>query len=218
MSRPTSSALNKLGALGGAPPTASRRPSTTSRGRTGTGSRTGTAYQMDAMKLALMDALVRKLRAKFPKDVKTQEVIGREVTAFMRADRETVSEADLTSLENKIAKLLKMGGGGEWGSVFEYEAAMHAEAETKKRTNKVETAKRMKAELDKQVRLCSPFGSTKLLGLVVASSDFGPGNAWALSGGLPADGWASRGAPGDARGALTWWGREYACGGGVWVR
>lgn len=152
MSRPTSSALNKLGALGGAPPTASRRPSTTSRGRTGTGSRTGTAYQMDAMKLALMDALVRKLRAKFPKDVKTQEVIGREVTAFMRADRETVSEADLTSLENKIAKLLKMGGGGEWGSVFEYEAAMHAEAETKKRTNKVETAKRMKAELDKQVR------------------------------------------------------------------
>ena len=45
-----------------------------------------------------------------------------------------------------------MGAGGEWGCVYEYEAAMHAADEKTKKAKKLETAKRVTAELDKQVR------------------------------------------------------------------
>eukprot|EP00793_Prasinoderma_coloniale_P002650 PRCOL_00002132-RA len=146
-----SSALAAIGAEGVAPPTASRGGRTPSRGSLRGAS---TAGGPDELKLAMMDALVRKLRAKFPQDVTTQEVIGKEVTAFMKVDRpadQPVSEAELFALEKKIGKLLKMGAGGEWGCVYEYEAAMHAADEKTKKAKKLETAKRVTAELDKQV-------------------------------------------------------------------
>ena len=110
--RPMSSALAAIGAEGVAPPTASRGGRTPSRGSLRGAS---TAGGPDELKLAMMDALVRKLRAKFPQDVTTQEVIGKEVTAFMKVDRpadQPVSEAELFALEKKIGKLLKV----RWGA------------------------------------------------------------------------------------------------------
>mmetsp|Transcript_5847 Transcript_5847/g.20384 ORF Transcript_5847/g.20384 Transcript_5847/m.20384 type:complete len:453 (-) Transcript_5847:1341-2699(-) len=151
----------ELRVRGDVPPTATRAPTRTStKGMSGKSLTSATATEL---KRALTEALVKKMREKFSTladDIKASDAIGTEVVNFM-AINGSVNEEDIHTLEEKIrCKLLgvpqrsslRLAIKDEWAEITKWEAEQNAKEEKRLRETLKERQKKLKCELDAQVK------------------------------------------------------------------